>query len=121
MCVHIYTYTFYIFLTHIQTRAPLNIHIPILQPTTTNQSYKHLSVQAFFEARLPGSLTFPDSPDASSVYVAITTWLCGSITTYSSLNSGAYCMHTCECLHFAVCITNLLSCSHTLICVYMYI
>jgi hypothetical protein len=44
--------------------------------------------QAFFESRLPGTLSFPDAPDAPSLYVAITTWLCGSITTFSALNSG---------------------------------
>lgn len=48
----------------------------------------HTTIQAFFEGKLPGALTFPDIPDAPSIYVAITSWLCGSITTYSTLNSG---------------------------------
>ena len=44
--------------------------------------------QGFIEEHLPSSLSFPDAPHAPSLYVAITTWLCGSITTYSTWNTG---------------------------------
>lgn len=64
---------------------------------THHTRYKIHTLQAFFEDKLPGALTFPDVPDATSVYVAISTWLCGSITTYSSLNSGV-----CVCMSYRV-------------------
>ncbi|TFJ86985.1 hypothetical protein NSK_001319 [Nannochloropsis salina CCMP1776] len=43
--------------------------------------------RGFLERHLHGILSFPSMPDASSLYVAITTWMCGSITTYSGWNS----------------------------------
>lgn len=41
-----------------------------------------------FEAKLPGSSTFKNWGSASSLYIGVATWFCGSLTTYSAWNTG---------------------------------